>query len=68
MEIYQYQQELREKVLSNYMTNQRSLDHYGQLTMGDLMYSRQLLDRNFYRRNKVNFSNKKEARTLDRFE
>lgn len=36
--------------------------------MGDLMYSRQLLDRNFYRRNKVNFSNKKEARTLDRFE
>ena len=32
------------------------------------MYQRQLVDRNFYRRTKSYTSNKKEARTLDRFE
>ena len=68
LQVYQFQQELRQKVLQNYMTNKVALDFYGQQTLGDILYQRQLVDRNFYRRTKSYTSSKKEARTLDRFE
>lgn len=68
LNIYQYQQELRQQVLSNYMTNQIALDHYGCQTLGDIMYTRQLVDREYYKRTKTYNQNKKEARTIDRFE
>lgn len=68
LKVYELQQEIRQQVLQNYMTNQIALDFYGQQTFGDLMYQRQLVDRNFYRRTKSYAQSKKEARTLDRFE
>lgn len=37
-------------------------------TTGDRLFEKQLVDRNFYRRAKVFNANKKEARTLDKFE
>ena len=50
------------------MSNQIALDQHGAQTLGDLMYTRQLVDRQFYKRTKSYAQSKKEARTLDRFE
>ena len=50
------------------MSNQIALDQYGAQTLGDIMYTRQLVDRQFYKRTKSYAQSKKEARTLDRFE
>lgn len=50
------------------MNNQIALSNYDQQTLGDMMYTRQLVDRNFYKRTKVYTSSKKEASVLDRFE
>ena len=68
LNLFEFQQELKDKVLYNYMANQVALDHYGCQTLGDIMYQRQLVDRSFYRRTKSYAHSKKEARTLDRFE
>jgi hypothetical protein len=68
LRVYDFQQEVRQQVLQNYMRCQIALDHYGQQTLGDILYSRQLVDRQFYRRTKPHAQSKKEARTLDRFE
>jgi hypothetical protein len=50
------------------MNNQVALDLCGKQTLGDLLFQRQLVDREYYKRNKSFTCNKKEARTLDRFE
>lgn len=52
----------------NYMANEVALGQRGVQTTGDIMYSNQLVDRQFYKRSKAPAHNKKEARTLDRFE
>ena len=36
--------------------------------MGDVLYTRQLVDREFYKRTKSYAQSKKEASTLDKFE
>ena len=54
--------------MSGYMANQAA---YGKLmakSHGDYLFERQLVDREFYKRARVFTHNKKEARTLDRFE
>ena len=62
------QQDLREQVLSRYSLNKVALSSHRQLTQGDALFERQLVDREFYKRAKVYSSSKKEARTLERFE
>jgi len=57
---------MRDQVLSRYRQNQVALQ--GCESSGDALYCRQLVDRDFYRRARVQQSSKKEARTLDRFE
>ena len=54
--------------MARYNKNKIALQAYNQHTQGDILYERQLVDRDFYKRAKVYSSNKKEARTLDRFE
>jgi uncharacterized protein (UPF0147 family) len=62
------QKQMRDQVLYRYTQNKVALMAYRQQTQGDLLYERQLVDREFYKRPKVYSSSKKEARTLDRFE
>ena len=68
LQLYPFQQHLRTKVLMNYMANEVALGQRGVQTTGDIMFSNQLVDRQFYKRSKAPAHNKKEARTLDRFE
>lgn len=50
------------------MTCRVALDHYGMQTLGDIMYQRQLVDRQFYRRTRLTAQNKKEVRRIDNIE
>ena len=63
-----FQKQMRDNVLQRYTQNKIALMAYRQQTQGDLLYERQLVDREFYKRPKIYSSSKKEARTLDRFE
>lgn len=60
LELYAYQQELRRKVLKNslstlagYPTTETADLEARSQSLGDILYTRQLLDRQFYRRTKT---------------
>ena len=63
LKLYSLQQDLRKRILADNLGQLGGLPHHGidsgealdsrGRTLGDLLYSRQLLDRNFYRRTKT---------------
>ena len=63
-----FQKELRSKVLKSYLDCTVSLQKTHAITNGDYLFSHQLVDRDFYRRARLNTQSKKEGRTIDRFE
>jgi hypothetical protein len=68
IQIKPLQKQIREEVLGRYLQNKIALSTFKQQTIGDTLFEKQLVDREFYKRAKIYQSSKKEARTLDRFE
>ena len=75
LEVRDIQASVREKVLNNYtaqhdsVTKPRPIEDFRAISEGDMLFSRQLVDRDFYKRAR-NFSaqNSKEGKAFERFE
>lgn len=53
LELLPLQKKERERVLQRYLQNKVALQNYKVQTMGDQLFERQLIDREFYKRQKV---------------
>ena len=76
LEVRDIQASVREKVLNNYTaqgdstgSKPRPIEDFRAISEGDMLFSRQLVDREFYKRAR-NFSaqNSKEGKAFERFE